>query len=172
MKLSTLFFASSSIVVANVFFISPLWSSPAAEDVHQHAHGDHAQAGLTLNQGEKWPSDAALREGMQRINEVVTRHEQAFHQGVLTRDQAKQLAGHIEEQVAFLIANCKLVPQADATLHGLIGQMLQGAEDLSKDPLSSDGLPRVRAALVQYPDYFEHPGWGRAGDAGLHRHDE
>ncbi|MER2528949.1 MAG: hypothetical protein ABTR07_13560 [Candidatus Competibacter denitrificans] len=43
-------------------------------------------------------------------------------------EQGQQLAAGVQEQVSFLITNCKLEPKADAVLHGLIGGLLEGSE--------------------------------------------
>jgi hypothetical protein len=58
-----------------------------------------------------------------------------------------------------MIANCKLEPEADAALHGLLGQIAQGANRIKANVLAKDGLPQIVDALVRYPDYFEHAGW-------------
>ena len=130
-----------------------------------HFHGDHghdhhgdASVQLTLNQGQKWPTDEPLRTGMGEIRDLVT---QATTNGVnhLNADQAGQLSQGVQEQVSFLINNCKLEPEADAALHVLIGEMLQGAEMLKDSSSMSQGLAILIHALDQYPLYFDHENW-------------
>ena len=126
---------------------------------HQHGHDAHAAAALSLDQGKKWQTDAPLRRGMQSINAAVKNAIPAFHHGELGRADAERLAQHVNDQVSYLVANCKLEPKADVVLHVLIGEMLGAADKLSKDPLSDQGLPGLVNALQQYPVYFEHQGW-------------
>ena len=131
----------------------------AQTDAHHHGHDEHAASALSLNQGKKWQTDAPLRKGMQSIKHAAMSAADAFHHDALTKPDAEKLASHINGQVDYLVANCKLEPQADATLHVLIGDLLSGADALSKQPLSSEGLPKIVKVLQIYPDYFEHQGW-------------
>ncbi len=132
-----------------------------ARDADEHGHddahaGDAAAALLQLDEGKPWPTDAALVEGMQRIRDAV-----AAAQGAAPLDAvaATALAQTVEDQVAFLIANCRLEPAADATLHVLIARLLGAANALRADPASPDGLPAMQETLDLYPRYFAHPGW-------------
>lgn len=100
-----------------------------------------------------------LRQGMQSINDAVISAVTAFHRDDLNKSDAKKLAKHINEQIEFLVQNCKLTPQADAVLHVVISGLLAGADQLAKQPSSTLGLPRIVVALQQYPKYFEQPGW-------------
>ncbi len=129
--------------------------TPATE----HNHDQHANASLTLDNGKKWQSDAPLRQGMQSINDAVMKNVDAFHHDKLTKTDADKLAKHINEQVTFMVTNCKLEPKADATLHVIIGELLSGAEVLTKDPLTMQGMLTLVKALMQYPEYFEHKDW-------------
>ncbi|MBI3187639.1 MAG: hypothetical protein HYZ31_07245 [Gammaproteobacteria bacterium] len=131
--------------------------TPATE--HNHGHDQQAASALTLDHGKKWQSDAPLRQGMQSISDAVMKNVDAFHHDKLTKPDADKLAQHINEQVTFLVTNCKLQPQADATLHVIIGELLTGADALKKDPNSMQGMPTLVKALMQYPEYFEHKGW-------------
>lgn len=128
---------------------------------HSHEHSEDTASGLSLDHGQKWKTDAPLRKGMQSINDAVMNAVPDYHHDTLTKTDAEQLAGHINEQVNYLIANCKLEPGADATLHVLIGDLLTGAERVSKEPLSSQGIPHLVRTLQLYPDYFEHQGWNK-----------
>ncbi len=124
---------------------------------HDDAHARHADADLLqLDEGRPWPVDAALVDGMQRIRDAV-----AAAQAVAPLDAAAAaaLAQSVEDQVAFLIAHCRLEPAADATLHVLIARLLGAAHALRTDPATPDGLPVMLDTLDLYPRYFAHPGW-------------
>jgi hypothetical protein len=76
-----------------------------------------------------------------------------------SQQQGTALASTTKTQVDYLITNCKLDSQADAALHGIISQLLTGADMLNKAPDSPDGVERIQHALQQYPELFNHPGW-------------
>ncbi|MDO8543323.1 MAG: hypothetical protein Q7S40_23035 [Opitutaceae bacterium] len=54
---------------------------------------------------------------------------------------------------------CKLAPKADATLHALIVELLQGAALLTENPNSQEAFAAITKVLRQYPEYFDDPGW-------------
>lgn len=129
---------------------------------HGHEQSEHATSDLSLNHGKKWKTDAPLRQGMQSISDAVMNNVAAYHHDKLTKADAEQLTRHINDQVNYLIANCKLDPGADATLHVLIGDLLTAASEVSKEPSSSQGMPHLVKTLRLYPDYFEHQGWNKS----------
>lgn len=136
-------------------------TSMKAETGHEHHHGhsENAAAGMVLNKGEKWKTDAPLRLGMQIINDAVMSSVNAYHHDTLTQEEANKVSQQINTQISYLIKNCKLVPEADVTLHVLIGDFLSAAEKIKSDPLSSEGMPEAVQTLIAYPKYFEHDGW-------------
>ena len=148
------------VLVSAVLFLViaiPLKAETSIAD--HHSHDGHAASGLSLDQGKKWKTDAPLRKGMQSINDAVMNAVPSFHHHTLKKPDAEKLARHINDQVAYLVANCKLEPKADATLHVFIGELLSAADTLSKEPLSNQGLPAIVNVLHQYPVYFDHQGW-------------
>ena len=133
----------------------------ASHDAHDPnaAHADHAQASTVLPDGQKWPSDEPLRTAMSRIRAAVEPHATSHEPRQLTASEAGALATLVEENVAYMVANCKLDPRADAALHIVIGRMLNAAASLKKDPASPSGLPQLVGALQEYGTTFEHAGW-------------
>jgi hypothetical protein len=132
--------------------------------VHRaHQSGDHqhgeTSAALTLNDGRRWETDLPLRTGMQRIRDAADRAFAAHANRRLTPAEAKALSATVQENVNYLIANCKLPPKADATLHVLITELLSGAAQLAENPAAHEGLERMGQALRHYSEYFEHQGW-------------
>lgn len=107
-------------------------------------HEGHAGA-LALNHGAKWTSDAPLRQGMATLRSAV-------------EAPPRELADVIEVQVAYIIENCRLPADADANLHLVIEQLIEGAERLRVGD-GSEGRAQVVAALNAYGSHFDHPGW-------------
>ena len=124
---------------------------------HQH---NEAAAALTLNDGRRWETDLPLRTGMQRIRDAVDQAFVAHANRRLSPAEAKALSATVQENVNYLIANCKLPPKADATLHVLITELLSGSAKLVENPAAGEGLERMVQALRHYSEYFDHPGWG------------
>lgn len=108
-------------------------------------HDSHAGE-IALNHGSKWNTDAPLRQGMM-----------AMHAAALATSPV-ELADLVETQTAYIIANCRLPPDADANLHLVIERLIDGADQLR----IGDGEPgraEVVTALNAYGAHFDHPGW-------------
>lgn len=117
---------------------------------HDHQHGASAPVALPP-EGEKWASDAPLREGMARIRQLI--EQQA------ASSRARDLERALEAEVATLIEHCRLAPQADAALHQLLGELLSGAEALAAGADREQALVRMHGALQRYPQLFADPSW-------------
>lgn len=124
----------------------------------QHAHQAPEASKLSLDHGKKWQTDMPLRQSMQRINDAVLQAVPAYHNDSMTPAEAGKLSSEINTQIAYMIANCKLEPAADATLHVFIGELLAGAARMKDEPASPQGLPHIVRTLDQYTEYFDHPG--------------
>jgi len=136
----------------------------------QHEHEGHRMHGgsgalvqnLQLDQGKKWPTDASLRSGMANIRAAFDADHPAIHAGKQTDSAYAALAGRIEQEVNQIVANCRLPPEADAQLHYVVGDLLQGAGLMrGGDPAKTrhDGAARVHGALNAYSGYFDDPQW-------------
>jgi hypothetical protein len=133
-----------------------------AEHEHVHHSSGAAVTQLQLDHGKKWPTDPSLRSGMAAIQAAFDADHPAIHAGKETDAQYAALAGKIEAQVQGIVANCKLAPAADANLHYVIADLLQGVSLMrGEDPKRSrhDGAALVHGALRAYPNYFDDPGW-------------
>ena len=74
--------------------------------------------------------------------------------------QYDALAGRIEREVNSIVANCKLPPAADANLHYVIADLMQGVSLMrGGDPQRTrhDGAALVHGALKAYGKYFDDP---------------
>lgn len=136
-------------------------ASPAAVAVDRLPVHDHhpPSGGLHLNHGQRWATNPPLRQGMNGIREAVASTVHADAARALTPREANRLADAIRRQVDYLVAYCVLAPEADAVLHVLLGQLLEGAEALRRDPADEAALHLILSALKDYPAYFDHEGW-------------
>lgn len=137
---------------------------PLALQAAGHEHHEHGMAPqkIELNAGKKWPTDEALRKGMDTIRNQVAAALPQAHAGKLTPSQFDQLGQEINNQISYIVQNCKLDPKADAQLHGVIGELAQSVDALEgrqpgKD--RADGLVKAAQAVNTYGRYFDHAGW-------------
>lgn len=150
--------------VAGLVWATVTVSSEAAiaQAVDGHAadrHDRHAPVADEAIANGPWATDAPLREGMQRIRAAVSAALPDYRRHALKPVDATALAVEIESSTTYLFANCRLEPDADAALHGLLAQLLQGAAALRRDPAADAGLPRVLTALEKYPQLFVDAEW-------------
>jgi hypothetical protein len=135
----------------------------AMADVHKHEHGATEVHKLSLNQGKKWATDEPLRKGMAEIRSLVDAQHEGIHKGRLKPGEYAALGAKIEAQVGYIVANCKLAPDADANLHVILEEMLEGVEAMKGEEKKSPraGAGKVVDALNEYGQHFDHPGWKR-----------
>ena len=135
--------------------------TPAQPPAHDHGHAA-APAKLALDHGKKWSTDAPLRDGMAKIRALVEPRIDAAHAGKITPAQYKEIASGVETEVASIVANCKLPPEADAMLHLVIADLVHGADVMAgKEPKAKplQGFGVTVTALNNYGRYFDHPGF-------------
>lgn len=132
-----------------------------------HRHDSHAAAhGLVLDDGRKWATDQPLRDAMTEIRKGIDASLHDIHRNRLSNARYAALAAKVEARVADVVANCKLAPAADAQLHLVIAELLEGASAMAgkrKDSGQRQGAVKVLSALQDYGDYFDHPGWQPVG---------
>jgi hypothetical protein len=142
-----------------------LLALPAAAiaDVHKHEPGATEAHKLTLNQGKKWATDEPLRKGMTEIRSLIDGQHDRIHKGRLKPAEYAALGAKIEAQVGYIVENCKLAPDADANLHVILEEMLEGVEAMKGEAKKSPsaGAGKVVDALNEYGKHFDHAGWKR-----------
>lgn len=146
------------IICTALAFLSP--AVLMAEEKHDHATS--ATTEVKLNKGKKWETDAPLRNGMTGIKDAMASQLGEIHSGKLTKSQYAELAAKITGHTDSIFKNCKLSPEADAQLHIILVQILEGTKDMKDSDLASSreyGAVKVVKALELYPKYFKHSGW-------------
>ncbi|HWJ06209.1 MAG TPA: hypothetical protein VNS57_10555 [Steroidobacteraceae bacterium] len=148
---------------AGALFTGVTTAAPTEEHAHaRHGAGTALVSQLQLNQGQRWATDASLRESMAAIREAFDADHPRIHAGQQTDAQYQALAASVETQVNRIVAQCKLPPDADAQLHLLVGDLMQAVGLMrGADPQRSrhDGAALVHGALRAYPKYFDDPSW-------------
>ena len=167
MKMQRLSSFACAVLAAGSTLICAAPARAGEADEHAHMHGGGAAVTqMTLNAGQKWATDAPLREGMAAIRAAFDADHPAIHAGSETDAQYEALAATIEGAVNGIVANCHLPPAADANLHYVIADLLQGASLMrGKEPGKSrhDGAALVHGALIAYGRHFDDPAAATAG---------
>jgi hypothetical protein len=158
-------FAGNIRKVALALAVGLAFAGPAAYGQAAHDHGHAAgEAKLALNQGQKWTTDAPLRQGMESIRGALAKDMKAIHANNATPKQYDALAAKVGTEVAGIVQNCKLEPAADEQLHIVIAELMAGAEAMEgkvKGETRRAGAERVAKALNAYGEHFDHAGWKR-----------
>ncbi|HQW80623.1 MAG: DnrO protein [Rhodanobacteraceae bacterium] len=147
------------LLPAMLMFAVPYALAEDGHDAHTQDHSAHTTAtDAPAIPAERWSVDQPLQTGMSKVRiaiESLAHHEM----GHLDATQVVALAAEIDTQVKYMIANCKLDPQADAALHGIIGRLLTGSHALTDKPDDAAPVAGLREALADYPKYFNDPKW-------------
>lgn len=136
----------------------------AAEPAHTHAgHAGHAgHNALTLDHGRPWATDATLRQGMAHIRAAIADALPGIHHGTASADDYRALAAKVEGDVGSIFAGCHLPPAADAQLHIVLSQVVDGVDRMrngDSDAARHAGVERVIHALDAYGKHFDDPGF-------------
>lgn len=134
-------------------------NAAAAASAHEHDHGGGATS-LMLDDGAKWAVDAPLSRAMSTIRNAVHAELDEIHADKLPNEGYLALAGTISGQVSYMIENCKLEPAADAQLHLLIADLLEGVAAMEGEKAQASpraGAVKVVGALDNYAIYFDDP---------------
>jgi hypothetical protein len=103
-----------------------------------------------------------LRKAMSNVRSAMTKSLHAIDEGKFSPAKYDALARKINDEVAYMVSNCKLEPKADAQLHLIIADLLEGAEVMQgkvKAAKRHDGAVKVVGALQNYGSYFDDPTW-------------
>lgn len=157
MKLPARFILSALLALPLGTMAGTAMASDAA-----HSHGHEVHGTMELNQGQKWETDAALRQGMGALHQIVSTGLDGAHANSLKADDYKKMSGDIMTQFTYIVENCDLEPEADAQLHILLGNIVQGVETIEgkvSGEQPEDGLIKMAQALNSYGSHFDHPNW-------------
>ena len=150
--------------------LSGLLMAPLAQAMPQHHH-DAATTSSAPLPAQRWAPDAPLREGMRRAQTAVGELHH-YELGHMSETMALDRARTVADAVTFMFAHCKLAAEPDEALHGILVPLLSAAQALQADPKKVQAVAEMRAAIDQYPHYFNDPGWNKQAPAHSSAHDE
>ncbi|MFC4525258.1 DnrO protein [Dyella halodurans] len=143
------------LVLIGVLGLSGLVQAQPQNEPAAHANDPHTQLPIAAS---RWPADAPLRDGMASIHTALQqlRH---YEMGHMSERLAMDRISMIEDAAASIFAHCKLPPQQDELLHGMLVHLLAAAQKFKQDPHDVAELAAMREAVAAYPRYFDDPGW-------------
>jgi len=110
-----------------------------------------------LQQGSRWSTDAPLRAGMEGVRAGVAELRAKDRFSIA---DYRRLGNTVDARIAAILRDCKLAPDADASLHAVIAELSTAAAEMRAPwPVPAGGLHRARQALEKYERSFEHPGF-------------
>jgi hypothetical protein len=150
-----------------VAFVTPVAHASAQDHHHDAASSASAAVPAAPVPATRYTPDAPLRAGMRTVHHAVTElvHAELGHMSAaMTRDRATT----IETAVATMFANCKLTPEPDAALHGILVPLLTAAQALKSHPSDTAPVARMRDIIAAYPRYFDDAGWDAPAASNEH----
>ena len=148
----------STLALAGALLAAPAMAQSAAH----HDHAAHApQDAQVKAPAQRWATDAPLRAGMRELREAteLLNHYQMGHLDDVQRDNA---VAAIDAAIKNMIANCKLKPDADTALHGLLAKFIAGADAARAGKFTKVELVPMQEALARYPQLFVDAEWEKA----------
>ncbi|HEY4529410.1 MAG TPA: DnrO protein [Luteimonas sp.] len=125
-----------------------------AHDGHA-MHGSHHPAAAAGETGA-WTPDAPLIDGMARVSAAVASLAH-MEMGHMAGAQVLSVADTIDAAVEDMFANCKLAPEPDAALHGILARLMAASKALRDAPADPAPAAVMRAALAEYARLFDDP---------------
>lgn len=127
----------------------------------KHAHDGHGAPAveLKLNNGQKWPTDDALRRGMAAMRADIGNSLPRIHGGRYSNADFAKLADRMQKEIDGVVANCKLPEDADAQLHVVIEQLIDATAALKGKAGQAKAVAIIVDALNAYGKHFDHPEW-------------
>ena len=108
------------------------------------------------------PRLSFVYRGKVAIKTAVATTLPAAHAGKATKADYDPFGKEVSAQVTYMVQNCKLDPKADAQIHIVIGDIMNGveiAEGKQHGKETASGVVKVAQALNMYGKYFDHTGW-------------
>ncbi len=152
---SRIVFSVSALALAGALFAAPAMAQSAAH----HDHAAHAGHDAKVQApAQRWATDAPLRAGMRNLREATEtlNHYEMGHLDDTQRDNAVE---KIDAAIKDMFANCKLKPEADVALHGLLAKFIAGANAARAGKFTKAELAPMQEALTQYPQLFDDAEW-------------
>ncbi|MBY0576966.1 MAG: hypothetical protein K2P67_10300 [Gallionellaceae bacterium] len=113
----------------------------------------------TLNYGNKWGTDEALRRSMNNIRQVMNTSQGGIKKESLSAQEYQRLAEAVDKNIADIIKNRKLTKAFHVVVLADLTQSTELMRTSTKIQEQRVGALGVLQSLHNYGEYFQHPGW-------------
>jgi len=134
---------------------SPSGSHDGSHGVEGIADTKTEASGLTLNQGEKWHSDASTQFHADNLNKIAEK----FGESIDDEEAHRAFAAEVSNELAELVRDCKMKGPDHDALHLWLEPVMQGAAALEKASTASEGevtAKRLITDIRTFNHYFEN----------------
>jgi len=117
---------------------------------------------ISTEQDTKWETDEPVRGAMKAVRDLVLRDHSLVTHRRMPPAGARAFHAAIKAEVDRMLAETKVMPEADALLKTIATAIVDGAEavaGMKKDIEPIDGIVAMDEALADYARRFDHPGW-------------
>src|SRR5690606_5016495 len=94
--------------------------------------------------------------GMSRVRKAVATLAH-LEMGHLDARQVLTVADDIDAAIEDMFANCRLAPEPDVALHGILARLMAASKALREVPEDPAPAATMRAALADYARLFDDP---------------
>ncbi len=126
-----------------------------AEDSHHHEGHQKTTPALKLDNGEKWPTDKALRTNMSEIHDHVKKDIGKIKKNLMTMSEYQKLGRAIEVNIKTIFKKCKLPTKADAQLHIIMAGLLGANKTLTDGSSKIEKRKAIDEVLMNYRAYLD-----------------
>lgn len=131
----------------------------AGEPPSQPKHGHAISSGTS----SKWQTDATLQQGMSNILQIMATSRTDIENQRLGAQGYLKIADAVDRNIASIVRDCKLEPEADNAFHNIVlADLMEGIKLMrtsSKVQMKRVGALGVLQSLRNYGKYFQHPDW-------------
>lgn len=130
----------------------------AADPAHHGHHTTTTKATPTAPEnkhGAKWKIDHVMQESMDSIRAEKLKAEKLVAAKKITQKDYQALSQVITKSAENIVTNCKLSAEADEAFHGVLGELLNVADDLQDSKKTKPAMKKLAEALKTYAQNFD-----------------
>ena len=116
---------------------------------------------LVLNEGRKWTTDAATREGMEAIREQVAAFRKSHDLAPMPPAHYAALGQSIRRELTGILEDSRLDVRASRNFAAIVEQLVIATDTLEgfHGAARANGIGHAEVVLAQYGRFFDHGGF-------------
>lgn len=144
------------LLILSLLLITSSCSHHGHKHEHKHQHdASRPKQALTLDNGQKWKTDAVLRTGMDNIHTGLVHLLNKEAPGKASEKDYLAFYDVVQKNTETIIEKCKMSPKMDEAYHVILEEMLDASEKLKVPAERKTVSKRFINAFHQYQDHFD-----------------